>query len=68
MNFKIIFVDELIGLLDLKLVIELLKYLVEINLYDDVIILMVIYDLYMVSFCNCILFIKDGVIFLEVVC
>ena len=46
---------------------ELLKYLAEINLHDDATILMVTHDPYTASFCNRILFIKDGAIFSEVV-
>ena len=66
-NPKIIFADEPTGSLDSKSATELLKYLAEINLHDDATILMVTHDPYTASFCNRILFIKDGAIFSEVV-
>ena len=66
-NPQIIFADEPTGSLDSKSATELLKYLAEINLHDDATILMVTHDPYTASFCNRILFIKDGAIFSEVV-
>lgn len=64
---KIIFADEPTGSLDSKSATELLKYLTELNLQDDATIMMVTHDPYTASYCNRILFIKDGVIFSEVV-
>lgn len=64
---KIIFADEPTGSLDSKSATELLHYLSEINLQDDATILMVTHDPFTASYCNRILFIKDGVIFSELV-
>lgn len=64
---KIIFADEPTGSLDSKSATELLKYLAELNLQDDATIMMVTHDPYTASYCNRILFIKDGVLFSEVV-
>lgn len=64
---KIIFADEPTGSLDSKAATELLQYMSEMNVQDDATILMVTHDPYTASYCNRILFIKDGVIFSEVV-
>lgn len=67
MQPEIIFADEPTGSLDSKSAGELLNYLSEINLKEDATILMVTHDPYTASYCNRILFIKDGVFFAEVV-
>lgn len=64
---KIIFADEPTGALDSKASAELLRYLTEINRQDKVTIVMVTHDPYTASYCDRILFIKDGAIFSEVV-
>ncbi|EOI00005.1 ABC transporter ATP-binding protein [Enterococcus haemoperoxidus ATCC BAA-382] len=64
---KIIFADEPTGSLDSKSAAELLQYMTTMNLQDDATIMMVTHDPYTASYCNRILFIKDGVIFSEVV-
>ncbi|MFD2308491.1 ABC transporter ATP-binding protein [Enterococcus termitis] len=64
---KIIFADEPTGALDSKSAAELLQYMTNMNLEDDATIMMVTHDPYTASYCNRILFIKDGVIFSEVV-
>ncbi|MGK0551328.1 ABC transporter ATP-binding protein [Enterococcus faecalis] len=64
---KIIFADEPTGSLDSRSATELLQYMTEINVQSDATILMVTHDPYTASYCNRILFIKDGVIFSEVV-
>ncbi|MGM0123601.1 hypothetical protein IGI37_000973 [Enterococcus sp. AZ194] len=64
---SVIFADEPTGSLDSKAATELLHYLSEINLQEDTTIVMVTHDPYTASFCNRILFIKDGAIFSEVV-
>ncbi|KAF1301300.1 MULTISPECIES: ABC transporter ATP-binding protein [Enterococcus] len=64
---EVIFADEPTGALDSKSAGELLNYLSEINLKEDATILMVTHDPYTASYCNRILFIKDGVFFAEVV-
>lgn len=66
-NPSVIFADEPTGSLDSKAATELLHYLTDINLQEDTTIVMVTHDPYTASFCNRILFIKDGVIFSEVV-
>lgn len=63
----IIFADEPTGSLDSKSAAELLQYMTNMNLQDDATIMMVTHDPYTASYCNRILFIKDGVIFSEVV-
>jgi putative ABC transport system ATP-binding protein len=67
MQPKIIFADEPTGSLDSKSATELLQYMSEINMQNNATILMVTHDPYTASYCNRILFIKDGVIFSEVV-
>lgn len=64
---KIVFADEPTGSLDSKSATELLKYMTELNIQNDATIMMVTHDPYTASYCNRILFIKDGVIFSEVV-
>ncbi|MFK4566861.1 ABC transporter ATP-binding protein [Enterococcus sp. UD-01] len=64
---KIIFADEPTGALDSKSAAELLHYMTNMNIQDDATIMMVTHDPYTASYCNRILFIKDGVIFSEVV-
>ncbi|MTD41399.1 ATP-binding cassette domain-containing protein [Erwinia sp. CPCC 100877] len=64
---KIIFADEPTGALDSKSAAELLHYMTNMNVQDDATIMMVTHDPYTASYCNRILFIKDGVIFSEVV-
>ncbi|MGX7202700.1 multidrug ABC transporter ATP-binding protein [Enterococcus plantarum] len=64
---KIIFADEPTGSLDSKSAAELLQYMTNMNIQDDTTIMMVTHDPYTASYCNRILFIKDGVIFSEVV-
>lgn len=63
---KIIFADEPTGSLDSKSAAELLQYMTDMNRQDDATIIMVTHDPYTASYCNRILFIKDGVIFSEV--
>lgn len=60
----IIFADEPTGSLDSKNATELLRYLEKINQNQGT-ILMVTHDAYTASFCQRILFIKDGSIFSE---
>lgn len=64
---QVIFADEPTGSLDSKSAAELLHYLSEVNLHQDTTILMVTHDPFTASYCNRILFIKDGVFFSEVV-
>lgn len=63
----VIFADEPTGSLDSKSATELLRYLSEVNLHQDTTVLMVTHDPFTASYCNRILFIKDGVFFSEVV-
>lgn len=64
---KIIFADEPTGSLDSKSAAELLQYMTDINQQDDATIIMVTHDPYTASYCNRIIFIKDGAFFSEVV-
>lgn len=64
---KVIFADEPTGSLDSKSATELLNYLTLMNQKEKATVLMVTHDPYTASYCNRILFIKDGVIFSEVV-
>lgn len=64
---KVIFADEPTGSLDSKSATGLLNYLTMMNEKEAATILMVTHDPYTASYCNRILFIKDGVIFSEVV-
>ena len=63
----IVFADEPTGSLDSKSATELLHYLADINLHQATTILMVTHDPFTASYCNRILFIKDGVFFSEIV-
>lgn len=64
---KLVFADEPTGSLDSKSATELLQYLAQLNLNEDITIMMVTHDAFTASYCNRILFIKDGAIFSEVV-
>lgn len=64
---KVVFADEPTGSLDSKAATELLNYLVEINEEQATTILMVTHDPFTASYCDRILFLKDGVFFSEVV-
>ncbi|MFD2728965.1 ABC transporter ATP-binding protein [Enterococcus camelliae] len=64
---NVVFADEPTGALDSKAATELLRYLTEVNHQEDTTILMVTHDPFTASYCNRILFIKDGVFFSEVV-
>ncbi len=61
------FADEPTGALDSKAATELLRYLAQINQQEKTTILMVTHDPFTASYCNRILFIRDGVFFAEVV-
>lgn len=63
---KLIFADEPTGSLDSAAATELLRYLTEINLQEDITIMMVTHDAFTASYCNRIVFIKDGAYFAEV--
>ena len=64
---EILFADEPTGALDSKAAAEFLHYLAELNLSEDMTILMVTHDPYTASYCNRVLFIKDGRFFSEIV-
>ena len=64
---QVIFADEPTGSLDSKSATELLNYLQTMNQKEKATILLVTHDPYTASYCDRILFIKDGVIFSEVV-
>ena len=64
---QVIFADEPTGSLDSKSATELLNYLKTMNQKEKATILLVTHDPYTASYCDRILFIKDGVIFSEVV-
>lgn len=59
--------DEPTGSLDSKSASEFLNYLDEVNLHEETTILMVTHDPYTASYCNRVLFIKDGRFFSEIV-
>jgi len=63
----VLFADEPTGALDSKAATELLRYLAQINQQEKTTILMVTHDPFTASYCNRILFIRDGVFFAEVV-
>ncbi|MCX2455449.1 ABC transporter ATP-binding protein [Lacticaseibacillus nasuensis] len=63
---SLILADEPTGSLDSLAASELLGYLAQINLQEDRTILMVTHDAYTASYCNRIIFIKDGTFFAEV--
>ena len=56
----VLFADEPTGSLDSKSASEFLNYLDEVNLHEETTILMVTHDPYTASYCNRVLFIKDG--------
>ena len=62
---QLIFADEPTGSLDSKAATELLQYLTKINQTTAATILMVTHDAFTASYCQRILFIKDGAIFSE---
>ncbi|RCF64658.1 ATP-binding cassette domain-containing protein, partial [Enterococcus faecium] len=62
---QVIFADEPTGSLDSKSATELLNYLKTMNQKEKATILLVTHDPYTASYCDRILFIKDGVIFSE---
>lgn len=64
---KLILADEPTGSLDSKSASEFLHYLYDLNREEEMSILMVTHDPYTASYCNRVLFIKDGVIFSEIV-
>lgn len=64
---QLIFADEPTGALDSKAATELLHYLTAMNKQEQATILMVTHDAFTASYCHRILFIKDGVIFSEIV-
>ncbi|WP_225046981.1 ABC transporter ATP-binding protein [Lacticaseibacillus kribbianus] len=63
---SLILADEPTGSLDSMAATELLSYLTRLNLEEDVTILMVTHDAFTASFCNRIIFIRDGAYFAEV--
>lgn len=62
----LILADEPTGSLDSMAATELLTYLAKLNLEEDVTIMMVTHDAFTASFCNRIIFIRDGAYFAEV--
>ncbi|MFD1441971.1 ABC transporter ATP-binding protein [Lacticaseibacillus hegangensis] len=62
----LILADEPTGSLDSMAATELLQYLAKLNLEEDVTIMMVTHDAFTASFCNRIIFIRDGAYFAEV--
>ena len=62
---KLILADEPTGALDSKSSLELLQALSEINTENQATILMVTHDAFAASFCRRIIFIKDGLLFAE---
>ena len=64
---SLILADEPTGALDSKSATDLLESLRDLNEQDKATILMVTHDAYAASYCNRILFIKDGKIFTELV-
>lgn len=63
----ILLADEPTGSLDSKSATEFLNYLDEVNFHEEMTILMVTHDPYTASYCNRVLFIKDGRFFSEIV-
>lgn len=63
---RLVLADEPTGSLDSLAATELLRYLAKINLEADTTILMVTHDAFTASFCNRIIFIRDGAYFAEV--
>jgi len=66
-NPSLILADEPTGALDSKSATDLLECLKDLNEHDKATILMVTHDAYAASYCNRVLFIKDGNIFTELV-
>ncbi|MBM7645954.1 putative ABC transport system ATP-binding protein [Scopulibacillus daqui] len=66
-NPSLIFADEPTGALDSKSATALLQSLSQLNVKDHATIMMVTHDAFAASFCSRVLFIKDGVIFTELV-
>lgn len=64
---SLILADEPTGALDSKSAKDLLNSLLELNKDNDSTILMVTHDAISASFCSRILFIKDGIIFTELI-
>lgn len=64
---QLIFADEPTGALDSKSATELLQYLSRINTREETTILMVTHDAFAASYCSRVLFIKDGLLFSEIV-
>lgn len=64
---QLILADEPTGSLDSKSATELLHYLSRLNEEEKATIIMVTHDAFTASYCHRILFIKDGVIFSEIV-
>ncbi|MFD1431932.1 ABC transporter ATP-binding protein [Lacticaseibacillus yichunensis] len=62
----LILADEPTGSLDSMAATELLSYLTKLNLEEDRTIMMVTHDAFTASFCNRIIFIRDGAYFAEV--
>lgn len=65
-NPSLLLGDEPTGALDSKSARELLELLTQINQERDISVLLVTHDPFSASFCNRILFIKDGVIGQEI--
>lgn len=63
---QLVLADEPTGSLDSMAATELLQYLAKINLEADTTIMMVTHDAFTASFCNRIIFIRDGAYFAEV--
>src|SRR5699024_3258552 len=64
---SLILADEPTGALDSKSATDFLESLKDLNEQDKATILMVTHDAYAASYCNRVLFIKDGKIFTELV-
>ncbi|RDU24656.1 ABC transporter ATP-binding protein [Anaerosacchariphilus polymeriproducens] len=67
-NPSLVLADEPTGALDSKSAQMLMETMQTINLEIGATILMVTHDIFSASFCKRILFIKDGVVFTELVC
>lgn len=66
-NPKLILADEPTGALDSRSATELLESMKELNEQEKTTILMVTHDAYAASYCSRVLFIKDGLMFTELV-
>lgn len=64
-NPEVLFADEPTGSLDSKSATQLLNYLEKINQQEKTTILMATHDAFTASYCNRIIFIKDGRFFAE---